>query len=200
MREYYQKCWRLFQRGVANYEKLKSRDIPRKRGGDWSKEPDLDWARQPYPGAASSERKSRVARADVRPDGSAVRETLRADGGENLTNEPKVDEAVVITECHDSDDVTAKSDVDAGLDNGVFEAVDERESLPVTEPASALTCDIGDVVPSDLEVERVECGDRPPLGQRIGPQVADPTLADITIHGGNLTIETGGGAALVSGA
>ena len=48
--EYYQKCWRLFQRGVANYEKLKGRDTPKKRGGDWSKEPDLDWARQPYPG------------------------------------------------------------------------------------------------------------------------------------------------------
>ena len=69
MREYYQKCWRLFQRGVANYEKLKGRDTSKKGGDDWSKEPDLDWARRPYPG--SSERRSRLARAEAAPEGSA---------------------------------------------------------------------------------------------------------------------------------
>jgi hypothetical protein len=201
VREYYQKCWRLFQRGVANYEKLKGRDAPKKRGGDWSKEPELDWARQPYPGSDISERKSRLAWADASPNGSAgaaVPETLAANGDGKLTNESEVDEAVINTECHDPDDVMAKSDVDAGLENGVIEAVHERESVPVSEPTSALMCDIGDVVPSDLEVERVEFGDRPPLGQRIGPQIEDPTLGDITIHGGNLTNEPGGGMALAS--
>ena len=83
-------------------------------------------------------------------------------------------------------------DVDAGPDNVVIEAVDEPESQPVREPAIARMCDVPDAVSNALPVVRVECCDRPPMGQRIGPQRADPTLADITIHSGNLTIETGG--------
>ena len=66
VREYYQKCWRLFQRGIANYEKLKGRDTPKKRGDDWSRDPNLDWARKPF--AGGSERKSRLVRADALPE------------------------------------------------------------------------------------------------------------------------------------
>ena len=66
VREYYQKCWRLFQRGIANYEKLKGRDTPKKCGDDWSRDPNLDWARKPF--AGGSERKSRLVRADALPE------------------------------------------------------------------------------------------------------------------------------------
>ena len=97
--------------------------------------------------------------------------------------------------------VTAKSDVDAEeTANGAIQAGDEPESQPVNEPATALICDVPDAVSIALSVGRAECGDRPPWGQRIGPEIADPTLADITIHGEDLTIEPGGGSALVSGA
>ena len=98
------------------------------------------------------------------------------DGDENMTNEPKVYKAVIITLCHDSALVTTKSDVDAGLDNGVIEAVDEREGVAMSELATGETCEIPDAVSTALLVERIERGDRPPLGQRIGPQIADPTL------------------------
>ena len=79
VREYYQKCWRLFQRGIANYEKLKGRDTPKKRGDDWSRDPNLDWARKPF--ADGSERKSRLVRADALPEqavSATAGETLRA--------------------------------------------------------------------------------------------------------------------------
>ena len=58
---------------------------------------------------------------------------------------------------------------DAGLDNVDIQAVDERQSQPVSEPATAL---IRDVVSSAKEVERTEYGDGLPLEQRIGPQIA----------------------------
>jgi len=197
VREYYQKCWRLFQRGVANYEKLKGRDTPKNRGGDWSREPNLDWARQPYGG--SSERRSRLVRADVSAEGSAeaaVPETMTTNGDGNLTNEPKVDEAIINTECHDPADVTAKSDVDGGLDNVDIEAVEERVSLLVSERATALMCDFPDALSNAEEVGRIECGDRMPPGQP-GPGC---DLPGMTIHGGNFTNEPGGGAALASSA
>ena len=47
LREYYQKCWRLFQRGIANYEKLKDRDVPRESHDDCRRDPNLDWSRKP---------------------------------------------------------------------------------------------------------------------------------------------------------
>ena len=64
-------------------------------------------------------------------------ETLARDGDKNMTNERKVDDGVIITECHDADEVTAKSGVDAGLDSGLFEAVDERASLPGKRSANS---------------------------------------------------------------
>jgi hypothetical protein len=108
-----------------------------------------------------------------------------------MTNEPDDDQTAILTECHDAALVTAKSDVDAGLDNGVNEALDERERLLVSASATALVLDVSGALLTALNVERVECGARPPLG-RNGPQIADPT-ADTTIDGGNLTIEPSGG-------
>jgi hypothetical protein len=110
-------------------------------------------------------------------------ETLPPVGDENLTIERERDEGVIITESHDGEVVTAKSEVDAGLDDGVIEAVDERDSQPVGEPATACVCDVVGVVSCTLEVEGVECADRALLGQRNGSQIADPT-AEIAIHGG----------------
>ncbi len=57
-------------------------------------------------------------------------------GDQNLTKEREVDDGVIITEYHDFKDVTAKSDVDAGLGNCVYEALDERAGLPVGELAT----------------------------------------------------------------
>ena len=81
-----------------------------------------------------------------------------------MTNEPKVDEAVNITEYHDSDEVTTKSDVDAGLDNGVIEGGEERESLPVCEASTkALPCP--DLLRPDCGTE--ESGEAAAAGGRI---------------------------------
>ena len=60
VREYYLKCWRLLQRGIANYEKLTGRGVTRKGGGEWSREADVDCERHPVP---ARERRSRVAGA-----------------------------------------------------------------------------------------------------------------------------------------
>ena len=52
----------------------------------------------------------------------------------------------------------------AGLGNGVIGAVDERDGVPVSELATGEMCDIPDAVSTALEFERIERGDRPPLG------------------------------------
>jgi len=63
-----------------------------------------------------------------------------------LTNEREVDDEVIITECHDVTEVTAQSDVDAGLDNVDVEVVDERASLPVSEQATTVIRDVADTI------------------------------------------------------
>ena len=84
-----------------------------------------------------------------------------------MTNEPKVNEVVNITECHEFAEVTTRSDVGAGLESGVIGGGEERESLVVGGPA---TIEIRPVVSTAFEAERIEYGDRPPFGQPIGPQ------------------------------
>jgi len=114
VRNYYQKCWRVFQRGIANFEKLTGRYTKRRSDGDWSNDPDLDWARKPF--ASGSERRAQLALRDVQleePAGMNAADALLPDGDKNLTNEPKVGEAVIIMEYRNPAEVTAKSDVDA---------------------------------------------------------------------------------------
>jgi hypothetical protein len=85
----------------------------------------------------------------------------------NLTNLPENDGAVIYAACHDATDVTAKSDVEAGLENVDVEAVDQRASLAVSEPSTQ--------------------------ARRVTPAVRRRYSM---MPGGDVTIEPGGGAAL----
>ena len=58
-----------------------------------------------------------------------------------MTNEPMINEVVNITECHEFAEVTTRSDVGAGLENGGIGDGEERESLAVCEASTkALVC------------------------------------------------------------
>ena len=94
---------------------VKDRDIPRQSHDDWRRDPNLDWSRKPF--AQGAERRPRMTWADAAPEQPAsatAQDPLPGDADQNLTNEHKRDEGVIITECRDAALVMTKTDVDAG--------------------------------------------------------------------------------------
>jgi hypothetical protein len=78
-------------------------------------------------GAGGDSHDESAADAVAEPGGQVIRQ---AENSENVTNEPKIDENVIIEQTQETVEVTANSDVDSGLDSGCQWSVDSGPLSP----------------------------------------------------------------------